>query len=441
MLKELSVSRHYAPVRVCADMCFYFYVVSLFSFTVLYTASSEKGVYGVVSNLIAPWSTQLAVLVGACFALGFLIVRVDNAVIRFILSLLPGLSFLMSPFQPVLLIHAAAWAYYILMMTIGNFEVYLDVYRKRSRVMLFITLILTGCLIIFHFGTDDWYGKTLFGGELFGLLYFVMAVMSLRGMRLSLGAPAGLRVADSAYIVILPALLIAAFFLLKGMVPAVTSLIKLLARFLGWLFKLLFPGRDLPEIFHPPEEDMDNGTIDDPISLPPDGKDQTPTPEMISGKDPHFTLSGNTIFVIMIALLAAVLVFIAIRQLRGRQKDHDKPRRVRERIEKMPFEGIRLRRSGDTALTANVRQIRRTYRSYLEHLASNRTTIAPSETSQDVLDDSSAYIGIPENRTLRELYIAARYGDPDSVTSGQAAEAKRCLNAIKSVKISAADQQ
>ena len=39
MNKGMSVSRQYAPMRVCADICFYFYTVSLFSFSVLYTAS------------------------------------------------------------------------------------------------------------------------------------------------------------------------------------------------------------------------------------------------------------------------------------------------------------------------------------------------------------------------------------------------------------------
>ena len=103
-MKKISVSRQYAPLRVCADICFYFYTISLFSFSVLYTASDEQGVYGVVTNLIAPWSLQLAVLVAACLVLGFVIIRIDNMALRFLLSLLPGLSFLMSPFQLILLI-------------------------------------------------------------------------------------------------------------------------------------------------------------------------------------------------------------------------------------------------------------------------------------------------------------------------------------------------
>ena len=92
------------------------------------------------------------------------------------------------------------------------------------------------------------------------------------------------------------------------------------------------------------------------------------------------------------------------------------------------------RRRSDEPLPTNVRQIRRVYRSYLDHVRSLRLRISPSDTSKDVLDGSSAYLDVPENGTLRELYIAARYGDPKAVTSEQAAEAKRCLSVIESTK-------
>ena len=170
-MKQISISEQYAPLRVCADISFYFYVVALFSFSAPYTVSSDGGVQYVVTNLIAPWSLQLAILVAACFVLGFLIVRLDSMVLRCLLSLLPGLTFLMSPFQPILLIHAAAWVYYVVYMTVGNFEAYLDVYRRRARVMLLAAMLLTFCLIIFHFGTDSMANRRLYGGEIYGLMW------------------------------------------------------------------------------------------------------------------------------------------------------------------------------------------------------------------------------------------------------------------------------
>ena len=436
MNKGMSVSRQYAPMRVCADICFYFYTVSLFSFSVLYTASDEMGINGVVTNLIAPWSLQLAILVAACFVIGYVIIFVGNAALRFLLSLLPGLSFLMSPFQPILLIHAAAWVYFVVIMTIGNFEVFLDVYRRRARIMLFAAMMLTFCLIIFHFGTDDWYGKRLFGGEIYGLLFFILSVLSLRGMRLSLGAPKAMRVLDGAYVVVLPFLLVAAFFLLRSIVPTVTFLFKMLTRFLVWLKRTLFPGEETLDIFHPSEEEDINKVLmekDNSLVLPP-GNDQSPGEELASGEDLHFHLPVRAGFLIMIAFLAAVLILITIKLIRNKQKKQEKPKLAREHIERKPFEGLLRRRSGEAALPPNVRQVRKIYRTYLDHVRSLRLRISPSDTSKDVLDSSSAYLDMPENRTLRELYIAARYGDPNTVTSEQAAEAKRCLSIIESTK-------
>ena len=442
MNKGMSVSRQYAPMRVCADICFYFYTVSLFSFSVLYTASDEMGVYGVVTNLIAPWSLQLAILVAACFVVGYIIIFVDNSALRFLLSLLPGLSFLMSPFQPILLIHVAAWVYFVVVMTIGNFEVFLDVYRRRARIMLFAVMMLTFCLIIFHFGTDDWYGKRLFGGEIYGLLFFVLSVLSLRGMRLSLGAPKTMRVLDGAYVIVLPFLLVGAFFLLRSVVPTVTFLFKMLTRFLVWLRRTLFSGKETPDIFHPLEEEDVNKVLmekDNSLVLPA-GNDQSPGEELASGEDPHFHIPARATFLIMIAFLAAVLILIAIKLIRNKQNKQEKPRLAREHIERKPFEGLLRRRSGEAALPANVRQVRKVYRSYLDHVRSLRLRISPSDTSKDVLDGSSAYLDVPENGTLRELYIAARYGDPKAVTSEQAAEAKRCLSVIEATKPSAVDE-
>ena len=142
----------------------------------------------------------------------------------------------------------------------------------------------------------------------------------------------------------------------------------------------------------------------------------------------------------MIALLAGALILVAIRQASIRQKNQKKPRLVGERMERVPFEGLLRHRSGDSGLPVHVRQIRRTYRTYLEHIRSLRMRISISDTSKDVLDHSSAYLDLPENERLRDLYIAARYGDPKKVTSDQAAEAKRCLSAIESAKPSAMDE-
>ncbi len=434
MLKEISVSRQYAPLRVCADICFYFFAVSLFSFSLQYYTVGEGEILGVVSNLIAPWSLQLALLVAACFALGFLIVRIDKALLRFLLSLLPGLSFLMSPLRLILLIHAVAWLYFVIVMTIGSFEVHLDEYRRRAGVMLLAALLMLLCLIIFHFGTEAWYFDRLFGGELYGPLFFVLCVLSLRGMRTDLGAPVKMRLLDALCVVVLPTLLFSVLLVLYGAVPAVTGLFRLLVRFVIWLYHVFFPTKNVPYQFRPPLDDDLNAVKTEKSLLFPNGRNKAPDPDMVGGQGIRYALSSQASFWIMVVLLAALLVYIAIRLIRRREKLPAAPRLAHENIEKPPLEGLLRRAFGEAELPANVRQIRRVYRSYLKQLRTMSVQPSPSDTSEDILDLTSGCLDMPENAALRELYIAARYGDPKAVTSAQVSEAKRCLSAIEAKK-------
>lgn len=435
-MKRISISEQYAPLWVCADISFYFYVVALFSFSAPYTVSGDGGVQYLVTNLIAPWSLQLAILVAACFVLGFLIVRLDSMALRCLLSLLPGLTFLMSPLQPILLIHAAAWVYYVVYMTVGNFEAYLDVYRRRARVMLLAAMLLTFCLIIFHFGTDSMASRRLYGGEIYGLLYYFLTVLALRGMRTSMGASKTLRLLDGAYVIVLPALLVASVFLLRGLVPAITFLISVGARFVLWLGRLLFPNREEPDIFHPLEEEELELTKEPESLYLPEAHDQRPDAGQMGGKDPQLHLADRTMLYLMIAALAAGILCIAILLIRRKKKGRSRPKFAHEHIERMKpaAEEQPRRRSGEPPLSSNVRQIRRTYRAYLDVVRSLSLRITPSDTSKDVLEASAQRLDVPENQALRELYIAARYGDPGAVTPDQAAEAKRCLSAIQTAK-------
>ena len=438
MIKSVSVTRQYAPLRVCGDMCFYYFALAVLSLSTRNTAFNETGAYGVVSNMVAPWALQLSIMVGACFVLGFLIMRIDNAFLRFIISLLPGLTFLMSPLRPVLLIHAAAFVYYVLFMTIGNFEVYLDVYRGRSRLMLLATMLLACFLIIFHFGIDTWTTLKLYGGEHFGLAYFVLAVLSLRGMRLSFGAPLKMRALDIVHVVALPAVIITVFFLLRGAVPGITWLVSMLTRFLKWIYNIFFPEKEIPVYKDPDEFDQqeDGG---EPIIRPITENDNTVT-EPISGEDPHIRVHMDAWLWIITIILVIALICIAVKLIRNKRKNSEAPKRARERFVKVMPERQQRRRSAEPALSPNVRQIRRTYKSYLELIRGRYMKIFPSDTSEDVRDNTSGYLDIPENSAIRELYIAARYGDPRTVTPDQVAEAKRCLTAIESVMTGAADQ-
>ena len=76
------------------------------------------------------------------------------------------------------------------------------------------------------------------------------------------------------------------------------------------------------------------------------------------------------------------------------------------------------------------RQLRRIYKTYLEYTGSKGLARRAGDTSQDILDRADKLRQSEDARRLRELYIAARYGDPKAVTRDQVQEAQGCLERI-----------
>ena len=56
--------------------------------------------------------------------------------------------------------------------------------------------------------------------------------------------------------------------------------------------------------------------------------------------------------------------------------------------------------------------------------------VQPSDTSAQILEHDREMSGNEDAARLRELYIAARYGNPSSVTREQVQEAQACLERI-----------
>ena len=63
-------------------------------------------------------------------------------------------------------------------------------------------------------------------------------------------------------------------------------------------------------------------------------------------------------------------------------------------------------------------------------MAARGVSIDKADTSADVLTNAAGSGESAEAARLRELYIAARYGDPKSVPAEQVAEAQHCLDVI-----------
>ena len=76
------------------------------------------------------------------------------------------------------------------------------------------------------------------------------------------------------------------------------------------------------------------------------------------------------------------------------------------------------------------RQLRRIYRTYLEYTGSKGLSRRAADTSQDILERAEKLRQSEDANRLRELYIAARYGDPRAVTREQVQEAQGCLERI-----------
>ncbi|MBR0131002.1 MAG: hypothetical protein IJM08_06840 [Firmicutes bacterium] len=428
-MKSISVSSQYAPLRVCADISFYLYVVSVLSLRISSTFWTERGVFGIVSNLVTPWLTQLLVFVLACLAVGFVAVRTENAALRFALSLIPGLVFLTSKPELGLIVPAASWAYYMIYITAGSFETYVDSYRRRLRIMLIVALLASGFLIVFHFASDDVYTTKLFGGEEFGLLFFVLSVVSLRGMRLVNGTPKKMRALDTAYVIAVPVILTACVLLFRLMVPVVSYIIKLLAHFVRWLLSVLRPDKPQPDFLEIVEEYINNAE-QEILDLRVD-PEADPSVEPMDGKNIRINIPPSFYYLLFVAAVTVVLVIIAVRLFANRKKGTGRFVFKSEDIDRIPPETEPVRRSEEPSSASNAGKIRRIYRSYLEHFRSLNMKLEPSDTSQDVLRYSGEFNQAAENGTMRDLYIAARYGDPAEVTAEQVAEAKRCLTAVK----------
>jgi hypothetical protein len=79
-------------------------------------------------------------------------------------------------------------------------------------------------------------------------------------------------------------------------------------------------------------------------------------------------------------------------------------------------------------VVGNAGQLRRIYKTYLEYRQEGGMTVGASDTSAQILDKETREK--EEAARLRELYIAARYGDPSAVTRSQVQEAQACLERI-----------
>ena len=402
-----------AVLRIGADLCFYFSILCTF-------------------EALSPWYLAMGVYAAAALLLGFLIVRCKSAVLRVILAIPTGACLLLGPVTPLLFFPALGWLYFCIVMTRGAFSMPLDEYRRSYSVQLTIALFF----VAVRAANLTLYNNALIPKEnlLFIFAFLFLGVFAMRIMQMGATMKGLWRVTNALSVILVPLLAVGAslliFLLLRFLTPSLYYLFYPIGRLVIWLFRKLFPavnnGQELPPlsgymsrpsaVIYEPEEVSGEHTISDMF------RDEVLNSVLLD----RATAIGA--YVILGLLLALALWYVIRYALRGR---------VELDGEELYYDDTesagaakKPRRARRHRFVGHARQLRRIYQVYLETMSARGITIDKSDSWQDVRVRSSDRQESPEAARLRELYIAARYGDPKAVTAEQVAEAQRCLDTI-----------
>lgn len=399
--------------RVTAEICFFFAVLNVFE---------------VYHGLWLP----MAVFTAACFALGFLIVRFQSKTLRLVLSLLPALAFLLGEIGLPLVLPALAWFYYVLVMTQGNYALPLEEYRKTYTALLAICLLFVAGNIA---------NSTIYRGQLispaclaYTFLFLFFGVVSMRRMQMGADMSRSWKLSNALSVVGVPVLAVGGalllFMILRFFEPALRFLVEPIGKFLLWLYFLLFPAKEAvdpalqstlkPEVNILPYE-PDFGVFGSGSHL--DDADNFSTNSLLIEK-----AAGIGAYVVLGILLLLALYLIVKHVRRNRPLDESEELNYDGTEEAAPEERGRGKKSA--RMLGHARQLRRIYQTYLEFINVRGQHVGKADTSADILERTQKVKASPEAARLRELYIAARYGDPRAVTAEQVDEAQGCLEKI-----------
>ena len=399
-------------IRVTGELCFFFAVLNVF-------------------EAFQDWWLPMAVFTAACFALGFLIVRLRNKWARLALSLLPGLSFLLCPLSWLLFFPAMVWLYYVIVMTRGNYAMPLDEYRRTYTALMVICLLFVAGNIA---------NSTIYRGQLispaclaYTFLFLFLGVVAMRRMQMNAEMSRSWKLSNALSVAGFPLLAVGVstliFLFLRYTQPAVKYLLIPVGKFLNWLSMVLFPSLT---------ENMQNGS-----SLKPDVNALPMGPEGVAQHGVRGAFDADSMstshlqieqaasigaYVLLALLLLAALVLVVRHARRFKPLYEEQQTQYDDTVEDLPPE--RGRRSKRTLPGSNAHQLRRIYKTYLEYSSGLGVSRSPSDTSQDILERTEKVRHNEEARQLRELYLAARYGDPEAVTRDQVRQAQDCLERI-----------
>lgn len=402
-----------AAYRITADLCFYFSILSIFP-------------------ALRPWQTPMALFAAAVLAVSLIAVYCPYGPLRFLLALLPGLCFLKAPLSWLLFFPALGWLYVILMLTMGNFALWLDEYRRNYGAMLVIVLCSLAANIAHSIVT---HGQVIsLPSLIYAFAFLCLGVLAMRQMQMNANMSLNWRLYNAAVVVGAPVLAVGIslllFKLLRSLRPVVSYLFRPIGLFFIWLFNLLFPG-GLEEAASTPMP-----------TLPP-----LPTPAFVEEATGH----GNMVMddmadklnmdsllmekaisigaYVVCGVLVLLALFLVVRIVRRNRRYAEENEFFYEEAEE--GEATRKKRSRrDAPMSGSAQQIRRIYRQYMELMRANGVHIQRDSTSKDILEEAEQISLSPEADRLRELYLKARYGEDEAVTPQDVQEAKDCLKAI-----------
>ena len=404
-----------AAYRIFADLCFYFSILSIFP-------------------ALRPWQLPMALFAAACLLVSLIAVHCPYRLLRLLLSLLPGLCFLKAPLAFPLVFPALGWFYVILVLTIGSFRLWPDEYRRSYRVMLVVCLCALAANVaqytVMHGTVISW------PGMIYALLFLCFGVFAMRGMQMN--ANMGLRweLANLGAVVGVPVLAIGSslllYLLLGAIRPVVNFLFRPIGNFVIWLFQLLFPGSDTltaPAATPAPTPPPAPVFVEEPAGYGNSTMDDLG--DRLWKNSPLIERAATIGGYVVLGLLLLLAVLLIIRHARRSFRDEDGGDLDFEEAEETVPARRKRRGAAAAPVRGNASQIRRIYRQYMELMQQNGVRIQKDSTSLDILDEAEQVNLSPAAKTLRELYLKARYAEASAVTDGDVQEAQRCLQEIR----------
>ena len=404
--------RQTSVFRVTGEICFYFSVLNVFS-------------------AFYAWRLPMALFAAACLLLGLVIVRCQNAAARLALSLLPGLCFLAGPPDPLLLFPAVAWLYFLLVMTRGWYAMPLEEYRRSYTLMLVICLFFLAANIA---SATIYRGRLISADSLiYAFAFLLLGVTAMRRMQMGTELSRQWKIRNALSVIGFPvlaaALSVGLFLLLRFTHWGLQAILTPLGRILNWLFHKLFPTGNAPieEMSLPEALSLYKSNM--PLEWNGEGGGAVMAES--GGGGSEFLIeraAGIGAWVLLGLLLAATLYLVLTRARRNSPLAEGGP--DGEEPEDIPAGGGRRRRRRAAPVLGNARQLRRIYRSYLEYRHGQGMPVGKADTSADILAREQETGENADAKRLRELYLAARYGEPGAVTREQVQEAQACLERI-----------